>query len=721
MRKKQIFVLLIVLAFINVGVISLALYGTAKSDNSGVRPLVELALMDLTHENFAEKEARAHEVEPIGELIGLPAVIGDEFTFMVSDDGLGIDYLEDFTVVLEGDHILILITTEAYESYDGYYHFENPIGDDSEPWLRSEDLITYDQLEYLVDEFDDNIYPTMEGIYGIPASRPTDPLDPDYDDRNKIWTLLFNIKDDAYYDPAAESYIAGYFSLADNNYYQKNMMHIDSYDWTNRVGPGVARPFLYEGVFAHEYEHMIHADIDADEPSWVDEGLADLAGYFCGYGHSSGHIAYYLVYHPSTALTFWGGALEDYGASYLFQLYLYEKFGGAEFITALVAEPLNGIEGIEATLAFFGYTETFDEIFDAWTIANYVDEPILGSMYGYDSIEFGTIDTWGYSIRYALDNIWVGKHGFKAPIALLSPFGKPLPYTPTYFLFGGQPSIDVYLEGDILAGPGPYSGAWTWYSDVEAWAWRSLYQESLPIPAGGATLNFMTFFEIEGDWDYGYVEVFDQDTGEWYTLDAPGTVDYVAHAQDSPNTPSGREPFDYEAANRWHAFTGESGGWIPVSMDLSDFGGHTINLYFTSWQDGAYTLQGMYVDDIEITNGVLPFDDVELGPGSWLTTGWYIFEGFEVNNWQGTLIETFWEPTIRYPKGNSLLLHVRQLESITYMPMGTAPSLFFPWMVQSGWINGLDANPASSRHSSVFIVSNRADHILPADYVVGFF
>jgi len=721
LKKKQIIVLLVVFAFINVSAISLALYGTAKSDN-GVRPLEELALMDLTHENFANKEAKAHEVEPIGLLIGQPAEVGDEFTFMVSDDELGIDYLEDFTVVFEGDHILILITTDAYESYDGYYHFENPIGDNSEPWLRSEDLITNDQLEYLMNEFDNNIYDTMAEIYGTPNSRPTDPLDPDYEDRDKIWTLLFNIRDDAYYNPDAESYIAGYFSLADNNFYQKNMMHIDTYDWANRVGPGVARPYLYEGVFAHEYEHMIHSDIDIDEPSWVDEGLANLAAYFCGYGHSSGHIAYYLVYHPFTALTFWGGALEDYGASYLFQLYLYEKFGGAVFISALVAEPANGIEGIENTLAAFGYSETFDEVFDAWTIANYVDEPIPGSMYGYDSIEFGTIDTWGYSIRWALDNVWVGKHGLKAPAAYLSFFGRPLPYTPTYFLFGGQPTINVYLEGDILAGPGPYSGSWAWYSDVGAWAWRSFYQENLPIPPGGATLNFTTFFEIEDDWDYGYVEVFDQDTGEWYTLDAPGTVDYVAHAQGNPNTPSGRNPFDYEAAGRWHAFTGESGGWIPVSMNLSAFAGHTIDLYFTSWQDGAFTLQGMYVDDIEITNGVLPFDDVEFGPGSWLSTGWYIYECFEINNWQGTLIETFWEPTKRYPSGNSLLLHVRHLESITYMSMITTWSMFFPGtLVQSGWITGLDGNPASSRHSSVFIVSNRADHILPADYIVGFF
>ena len=136
---------------------------------------------------------------------------------------------------------------------------------------------------------------------------------------------------------------------------------------------------------------------------------------------------------------------------------------------------------------------------------------------------------------------------------------------------------------------------------------RAVNDVSFDIPAGGATLDFYTFFEIEGNWDYGYVEVHDLDTGEWYTLDAPGTVDYIAHPQDNPNTPSGREPADYEDAGRWHAFTGSVDDWTAVSMDLSPFAEHEIDLYFTTWQDGAFTLQMMYVDDISIPEiGFIP-------------------------------------------------------------------------------------------------------------------
>ena len=43
-------------------------------------------------------------------------------------------------------------------------------------------------------------------------------------------------------------------------------------------------------------------------------------------------MVYYLAFHR-TSLTIWGSNLEDYGASYLFQLYLLENFGGPDFFT----------------------------------------------------------------------------------------------------------------------------------------------------------------------------------------------------------------------------------------------------------------------------------------------------------------------------------------------------------------------------------------------------
>jgi hypothetical protein len=672
--------------------------------------------MDLTPEDLGEKEIAIRELAAeVGPAIatkaspmGLPAEVGDEFTFTVSDDGLGVEYAEDFVVVREGDHGLILVTKDAHDSYDGSnYYFANPIGDDSEPWLRTQDIITDAQLDYMSDEFDNNIYPTVTTIYGEPLPRG--------DEGQKIWTLLFNIRDDAYYNPAATMYIAGYFSASSSATNNKNIMHIDTFEWENRTGPAPhpdpdrSRPYLYEGTFAHEFEHLVHFDIDPDEPSWVDEGLADLAGFFCGYGHSSGHIAYYLVYHPMVSLTFWGSGLEDYGASYLFQLYLYEQYGGAAFTSALVQEQANGIEGIENTLAAFGCKDSFNEIFDNWTIANYIDDTRrAGGKYGYETLEMGSIDSWGYSIEYALGSMWWGPPD-TAPFTLPSWwfFGiEPQPYTAHYFRFNTDEDAVAWIDGEDFAGVTAYSGAYEWYSDAEAWAWRSFYQ-TFSIPGGGATLEFMTYFDIEGDWDYGYVEVYDQDTGEWYTLDAAGTVDYVAYSQDNPNTPDEREPTAYEAAGRWHAFTGYSGGWMPVSMDLTPFAGHDIDVYFTTWQDGAFTLQMMYVDDIAIPE-IGFFDDIEAGEGDWTSTGWYITDGIQDNGFGVVVIDTKWVPTERYPEpaGNNAM----SLHRIKTMEVDAA--------TQTGSLN-VQETPADSGRVAVAIVTNHANHILASGYWFG--
>jgi hypothetical protein len=416
-----------------------------------------------------------------------------------------------------------------------------------------------------------------------------------------------------------------------------------------------------------------------------------------------------MVYHPFTALTFWGSGLEDYGASYLFQLYLYEQYGGAAFTSALVQEQANGIEGIENTLAAFGYDDSFDEIFDNWTAANYLDDTRKsGGKYGYKSLEIGTVDSWGYSIEYVVTNFWWGPPD-AADFAVPSDWlGDPQPYTAHYYRFTNEEEAVVVIDGEDFAGTTAYSGTYEWYSDAEAWAWRSFYQ-SFDIPAGGATLDFVTFFDIEGDWDYGYVEVYDQDTSEWYTLDATGTVNYVAHKQDNPNTPDEREPTAYEAAGRWHAFTGNSGGWVPVSMDLTPFAGHTIDLYFTTWQDGAFTLQMMYVDDIAITE-IDFFDDVEAGEDGWTSTGWYVTDGIQDNGFGVVTLDTKWVPTARYPEpvgNNGMRLH--SVSTLTVDPDTQAGE------------DPISETPVDSKRIKVSIVSNHADHILPSGYLFGVF
>ena len=620
---------------------------------------------------------------------------GQEITVEIYDFFEETTYEQSFTITAIGEHGIILVSTEAYEGFDGTnYTFENPYGDGEDRFTRMEDTISHEQLEYMLNEFDTVIYPKDTEVFGEPAPRGAEGL--------KTWILIHNIRDEAYYLPDEQSYVAGYFSSYEDTVNDKNMMHIDTYDWSNRVGSNAENPYMYEGTFAHEFQHLIHFDRDPDEPSWVDEGCADLAGYICGYGHPAGHIAYYMAYHPITSLTYWGGELENYGASYLFALYLYEQFGGESFIRELVSEEANGIEGIENTLANNGYKISFNNVFDNWTLANYLDSPTTSNgKFGYSSLEIGSDDTYGFTIETALREIWE-KLPADGTFEISSSWTgiEPLPYTAHYHTFNNDRIARVTADGDDYAGITAYSGKYQWHSGSGPWHWDE-FGRTFEIPASGATLGFFTYYEIEEDWDYAYVEVYDYDTGEWHTIEAPGlTLSTLPNIQDNPNVPDELEPSTYLENGRWHAFTGESGGWVEVSMDLAQFSGHRIDIYFRTWQDGAFDLQMMYVDDISIKE-IDFFDDVESEDSEWFSEGWTRTDGRLDNGFSITTIGTFTLPESSSNANRDILYSVKRMKIDSETQGGS--SILLP-------------APSKMSLNHVSIITNHAEHNMPTGY-----
>jgi hypothetical protein len=142
-------------------------------------------------------------------------------------------------------------------------------------------------------------------------------------------------------------------------------------------------------------------------------------------------------------------------------------------------------------------------------------------------------------------------------------------------------------------------------------------------------------------------------------------------------------------------------------MDLTPFAGHSIELYFTTWQDGAFTLQMMYVDDISIPE-IGFFDDVEAGEGDWTSTGWYVTDGIQDNGFDVVTIDTKWVPTARYPEpaGNSAM----SLHQVSDMEVDLA--------TQSG-VDHVSETPVDSGRVKVSIVANHANHILSSHYDFG--
>ena len=74
-------------------------------------------------------------------------------------------------------------------------------------------------------------------------------------------------------------------------------MTIDAFDWLHRTGADPAdeptadlctsrpaRPVLYEGTFAHEYQHLLQYYTRPGRGQLVNEGLSDFAISLVGYG-----------------------------------------------------------------------------------------------------------------------------------------------------------------------------------------------------------------------------------------------------------------------------------------------------------------------------------------------------------------------------------------------------------------------------------------------------
>ncbi len=284
-----------------------------------------------------------------------------------------------------------------------------------------------------------------------------------------------------------------------------------------------------------------------------------------------------------------------------------------------------------------GIKKDFDAIFEDWAIANYLDDTSFAKgIYGYYNLDLPCAASRWWDIPYSI--AYWGAYDEAYPTGWFLP--ERLPYIAWYWeLYNGAPELKVYFDGDDYAGVFPHSGSYQWHSDGTPFSWFRLGQ-TFTIPATGATLQFYSNYDIEEDWDYGYVEVHDQTTDEWYTLPTLNTISTIPNPQDNPNCPAGFEPTDYLAAGRWNAFTGSSGGYYQETMDLSAFGGHDIDLYFTYWTD-PYTLgRGWYIDDIQIPE--IGFsDDVEGGANGWtVNAGWYITSGVLENDFKVNLVET---------------------------------------------------------------------------------
>jgi hypothetical protein len=494
----------------------------------------------------------------------------------------------------EGSPLTVLDTKLflSLDDYNGYYFFDwfhlVANGTDAQIWVQADlswptsdprdiPLITQEQVDYLLDEFQTNMHPIETSYFGPPDLHDGSfslleawgHVPPGYynDTAGRQLVLVSNIRDDNYYDPDYRLYIAGFYSSSLEAYFDRNTMSIDAYDWANRVGPDVERPNLYEGIFAHEYQHLLHDDYDPAEENWINEGLSDWAEWLCGYGIPDSHVED-LAAMPENSLVAWGdqGDLEilaDYGIAYMYQEYMFEQYG-PPFIQGVFSDGVNqGIASVDAVLSSLSVAESFADTFHDFSVALYT----TGAF------------TLEELARFQVD---VGYPAKPNPEAFITD-GAPAWGTDYHILWGYQQIVGMTFSG-MQFNP----TAWTSDGDV-LWSGTGDLTDNWAIfeATGGGNLSFDTYMDIEDYWDFGFVQVSTDGGHTWTSLSNAYTTsdhDPSAHPNIVANLPG---------------LTGWSGDWMPMTFDLSAYSGDIL-IGFRYMTDWATPYDGWYIDDVYV-------------------------------------------------------------------------------------------------------------------------
>ncbi|MFI7602939.1 peptidase M6 immune inhibitor A [Actinoplanes sp. NPDC049681] len=535
---------------------------------------------------------------------GPPPTAGTVRKWPALDDVDGRFYRKDYTLRGIGEHIEVWVASDV-----GF-----PAGDCRPDGSTT---VTDAQIAALVREFDRTIQPRETAAFSTPPDRDGSDaqLTGDYTGAGqKTVTLVDNIRDDNYYDfPEAATYIAGFFSDQLNELVDRNVMTIDAYDWRHRTGANPpdeptadlctsrpARPRLYEGTFAHEWQHLLQHYTDPDEALWINEGLSDYAQSLVGYVDGTATVFHrgadtHLVCFQGFAvvktafnanpracggaqnsLNLWDeGApaevLADYGNAYQFLLYLHDRFGPAALSRLHRDGRHQGLAAVQAALGpkvrLYGVLHDFqtmtlvDKVAGDGTMIGVPRERVTAASLrstvnlanpasydrpgaapnGADYVRLRDADGW--SLRGAdLRSV-----RFRGARTL-----PPLPLTWTV------------RDGALFSGDA---------SDTDATA-----VIPVRVPGKAATLTLRARYGAEKGYDFGYV-----------TVSADGGRTYRAVAGDRT-----------VAGPLGPAVTGSTDGFEKHGYDLSAYAGKQVLLGFRYVSDGAVNEGGWYVDDVAI-------------------------------------------------------------------------------------------------------------------------
>lgn len=491
---------------------------------------------------------------------------------------------KEFTLRSVGDNV------EIWVAHDLSYGPNNP---------KKPDVVTQAQVDKLRDEFDQNIYPKATDFFGTPNALDgsQSPL-PDlvglpkdyYTGSDKVIMLVDNIQDEGWNNPNYPFFVAGFFWQTLENYINRNIITIDTNSWDTRLES------TFFGTTIHELQHLIQADNDPSEETWLNEGMSTFSEYLGGYGHEDGSINFFLD-HPENSLVNWDEhsnaetgpeTIADYGEVYLFTLYLYDKFGH-DFIKSLATDGTSqGIESVEKVLKQYKTKKNFTDVYQNFMTAITLDDRSVSKDYDIDSINLRdlVVDQQGTKRGKTVDFEKAQVYEKQGVPAWGGDF-KSLDFSKEIrgMKFNGADFLPLQWKSvsDPLG-----SGKQVLWGNTGSQADNQMIFEADLSTVNNATLKFDHYYQIEEQWDFGAVQVSTDNGETWTSLANSNTREDITE-EGYPNT-KGNLP----------GFTGTNGGWTAESFDLSNYAGKKVLIAFRYMTDWGSEEAGWYINNISI-------------------------------------------------------------------------------------------------------------------------
>ena len=459
-------------------------------------------------------------------------------------------------------------------------------------WLEDGVDAQDSEIKALMDAFENKIYPTDREFFGSEWT-------PGVDNDPHIYVL---------YVRGVGQSTGGYFSTPDE-FNPKVFKYSNGHEMFifNADAESLTDPYTY-GTLAHEFQHMIHWNLDRNEVTWMNEGFSEVASLLNGYG--VGGVDFLYARNPDLPLTEWTSLSNDpnvtgahYGEAFLFLTYFLDRFGD-KVTQAVVKDQENSLTSLDDTLKALNVTDketgqviTADDVVMDWMATMYLNDGSVGDgRYVYNNYR---------NVPQVSATAQIQNCPSPASEGSVNQYGADyieIDCSGSYTLKFTGSTVTPILPTD------PHSGKYMFWSNKNDQSDTTLTREfdfsgvSAPID-----FSYWTWYDLEQGFDYAYLEA-STDGKQWTILKTPSCTE----KDESGNS--------YGCGYNDKSGGGQQAAWINEHVDLSSYAGKKVQLRFEYVTDAEVLGEGLVLDDLTIEAAHYK-EDFESGDGGWTGDG----------------------------------------------------------------------------------------------------